>query len=104
MYPKDADKKFNIKTEAIGTGAYKLKEFVPADRVVYEKNPNYRNKDFPKNEGIFGMTYEVVGPPGNATLRVMPMSVFAPGIFRKMFEFRNADDRAAVPPTSLPTR
>ena len=39
MYPKDADKKFNIKTEAIGTGAYKLKEFVPGDRVVYEKNP-----------------------------------------------------------------
>ncbi|HEY3057424.1 MAG TPA: ABC transporter substrate-binding protein [Chloroflexota bacterium] len=54
MYPKDADKKFNIKTEAIGTGAYKLKEFVPADRVVYEKNPNYRTKEFPKNEGIFG--------------------------------------------------
>jgi ABC-type transport system substrate-binding protein len=54
MYPTDADKKFNIKTEAIGTGAYKLKEFVPADRVVYERNPNYRNKDFPKNDGIFG--------------------------------------------------
>jgi hypothetical protein len=57
-----------------------------------------------KNEGIFGMTYEVVGSPGNATLRVMPMSVFAPGIFRKMFEFRNADDRTAVPPNSSPTR
>ena len=58
-----------------------------------------------KNEGIFGMTYEVVGPPGNATLRVMPMSVFAPGIFRKVFEFRNAaDDRNAVPPYSSPTR
>jgi Protein of unknown function len=57
-----------------------------------------------QNEGIFGMTYEVVGPPGNATLRVMPMSVFAPGIFRKMFEFRNADDRTSVPPSSLPTR
>jgi peptide/nickel transport system substrate-binding protein len=54
MYPKDADKKFNIKTEAIGTGAYKLKEFVPADRVVYEKNPNYRNKEYPRNDGIFG--------------------------------------------------
>jgi peptide/nickel transport system substrate-binding protein len=54
MYPQDADKKFNIKTEAIGTGAYKLKEFVPADRVVYEKNPNYRDKQFPKTEGIFG--------------------------------------------------
>jgi len=53
-----------------------------------------------RNEGIFGMTYEVVGPPGNATLRVMPMSMFAPGIFRKMFEFRNADDRTSVPPSS----
>jgi len=57
-----------------------------------------------QNEGIFGMTYEVVGPPGNATLRVMPMSVFAPGIFRKMFEFRNADDRNAVPPDFSATR
>jgi peptide/nickel transport system substrate-binding protein len=54
MYPKDADKKFNIKTEAIGTGPFKLKEFVPADRVVYERNPNYRNKDLPKVDGIFG--------------------------------------------------
>jgi hypothetical protein len=57
-----------------------------------------------QNEGIFGMTYEVVGPAGNATLRVMPMSVFAPGIFRKIFEFRSADDRSAVPPYSSPTR
>ncbi len=54
MYPKDADKKFNIKTEGMGTGPFKLKEFVPADRVIYEKNPNYRNKDFPKSDGIFG--------------------------------------------------
>ncbi|HEV8635072.1 MAG TPA: ABC transporter substrate-binding protein, partial [Chloroflexota bacterium] len=53
IYPKDADKKFNIKTEAIGTGPYRLKEYVPADRIVYEKNPNYRNKDLPKNDGIF---------------------------------------------------
>jgi peptide/nickel transport system substrate-binding protein len=54
MYPKDGDKKFNIKTQAIGTGPYKLKEFVPADRVVYERNPDYRLKDLPKNDGIFG--------------------------------------------------
>jgi peptide/nickel transport system substrate-binding protein len=54
MYPKDADKRFNIKTEAIGTGPFKLKEFVPADRVVYEKNPNYRQPDIPKVDGIFG--------------------------------------------------
>ena len=46
-----------------------------------------------QNEGIFGMTYEVAGPPGNATLRVMPMSMLAPGIFRKIFEFRGARER-----------
>src|SRR3954470_24449256 len=57
-----------------------------------------------QNEGIFGMTYEVVGPPGNATLRVMPMSVFAPGFLRKIFEFRGAEDRNAVPQYSSPTR
>jgi hypothetical protein len=57
-----------------------------------------------QNEGIFGMTYEVTGPQGNATLRVAPMSMLAPGIFRKIFEFRGADDRNAVPPYSSPTR
>ena len=46
-----------------------------------------------QNEGMFGMTYEVVGPTGNATLRVNPMSMIAPGFLRKIFEFRNADDR-----------
>lgn len=58
-----------------------------------------------QNEGIFGMTYEVTGPQGNATLRVAPMSMLAPGIFRKIFEFRGAEnDRNAVPPYSSPTR
>ena len=46
-----------------------------------------------QNEGVFGMTYEVVGPTGNATLRVNPMSMMAPGFLRKIFEFRNGDDR-----------
>ena len=57
-----------------------------------------------QNEGVFGMTYEVVGPTSNATLRVNPMSMMAPGFLRKIFEFRNADDRNAVPPYSSPTR
>ena len=59
-----------------------------------------------QNEGIFGMTYEVAGPPGNATLRVMPMSMLAPGIFRKIFEFRgnNDIDRNALPQYQSPTR
>jgi len=47
---------------------------------------------------------QVVGPTGNATLRVNPMSMMAPGFLRKIFEFRTADDRNAVPPLSAPTR
>ena len=58
-----------------------------------------------QNEGVFGMTYEVTGPQGNATLRVMPMSMLAPGIFRKIFEFRGPEsDRNAVPHYSSPSR
>jgi hypothetical protein len=57
-----------------------------------------------QNEGIFGMTYEIVGPTGAATLRVNPMSMMAPGFLRKIFEFRNADDSKSVPPNSSPTR
>jgi hypothetical protein len=57
-----------------------------------------------QNEGVFGMTYEVVGPTGNATLRVNPIAMMAPGFLRKIFEFRSADDSKAVPPYSSPSR
>jgi hypothetical protein len=39
------------------------------------------------NEGLVGLTYEVVGPPGAPVLRVNPISVVAPGLIRKFFEF-----------------
>ena len=39
------------------------------------------------NEGLVGITYEVAGPPGAPTLRVNPISVVAPGLLRKLFEF-----------------
>jgi hypothetical protein len=39
------------------------------------------------NEGLIGITYEVVGTPGAPTLRVNPISAIAPGVFRKVFEF-----------------
>jgi hypothetical protein len=43
-------------------------------------------------EGLIGITFEVVGPPGAPVLRVNPASVLTPGVFRKIFEF----------PTSVP--
>ena len=39
------------------------------------------------NEGLIGVTYEVVGTPAKPEMRVNPISAMAPGIFRKLFEF-----------------
>jgi hypothetical protein len=40
------------------------------------------------DEGLFGVTYEVVGTPGQPQLRVNPISAMAPGLVRKIFEFQ----------------
>lgn len=39
------------------------------------------------NEGLIGVTYEVVGTPGAPVIRVNPISAMAPGLTRKIFEF-----------------
>ena len=39
------------------------------------------------NEGLIGVTYEVVGTPGQPVLRVNPISAMVPGVMRKIFEF-----------------
>jgi hypothetical protein len=39
------------------------------------------------NEGLIGVTYEVVGTPAAPKMRVNPISAMAPGLFRKIFEF-----------------
>jgi hypothetical protein len=53
-----------------------------------------------QNEGVFGVTYEVVGPPHAPTLHPNPISAVAPGFLRKFFEFRGAEERTTTPPTS----
>ena len=40
-----------------------------------------------EKEGLVGITFEVVGPPGAPVLRVNPISAVAPGLLRKVFEF-----------------
>jgi hypothetical protein len=54
------------------------------------------------NEGLLGVTYEVVGPPGGPTLRVNPISAVAPGLLRKFFEFPG--ERVTQEPSSNATR
>lgn len=46
-------------------------------------------------EGLLALTFEIVGPASGPTLRVNPMSMAAPGFFRKIFEFRGANDSSA---------
>ena len=48
------------------------------------------------NEGLIGVTYEVVGTPGQPVLRVNPISAMAPGVFRKIFEFNTGKQNNPV--------
>jgi hypothetical protein len=43
------------------------------------------------NEGLLGITYQVIGSPKAPMLQVNPMSVVAPGFLRKLMEFRGGE-------------
>ena len=49
-----------------------------------------------QKEGMFGFTYQVVGRPGNPLLNVNILSVLAPGVLRKIFEFPAATGEVTV--------
>jgi hypothetical protein len=51
-----------------------------------------------EKEGLFGITYEVVGRPGNPLLRINPISALTPGILRKVFEFPANGEGGSVEP------
>jgi hypothetical protein len=56
------------------------------------------------NEGLLGVTYQVVGSPQAPVLQVNPMSAVAPGFLRKIFDFpagAGAEDRSWRPPESV---
>ncbi len=48
------------------------------------------------DEGVFGLTYEVVGTPDKPTLRVNPVSMIFPGISRKIMEFNTGKQNNGV--------
>jgi uncharacterized protein DUF3971 len=54
------------------------------------------------NEGLLGVTYEVVGPPNAPILRVNPISAIAPGLLRKFFEFPSGNAPANTSGTATP--
>lgn len=62
----------NIKPETLVTsGAFRLKEYVPAQRVVYERNPNYYviNEDGKKLPYLDKLVYLIVGDVNNEVLK-----------------------------------
>lgn len=42
-----------------------------------------------RDSGLIGITFRMRGPARNPMLEVNPVSVVAPGVFRKVFEYRN---------------
>lgn len=54
------------------------------------------------NEGLIGVTYEVVGTPAAPVMRVNPISAMAPGLFRKIFEFNTGKQNS--PMDELPSQ
>src|SRR4029453_18336881 len=52
------------------------------------------------NEGLLGVTYEVVGPPNAPILRVKPTSAVPPRLLRKFFEFPSGNAPVPVAPQS----
>jgi uncharacterized protein DUF3971 len=56
-----------------------------------------------KDEGLIGVTYEVVGTPDKPVMRVNPISAMAPGVFRKIFEFNTGkqnNNQIELPPNN----
>ena len=48
------------------------------------------------NEGLIGVTYEVVGTPGAPVLRVNPISAIFPGVTRKIMEFNTGKQNNTI--------
>jgi ABC-type transport system substrate-binding protein len=52
IIPKGLAEKENLKIKGIGTGPFKLIEYVPQDRIVYARHADYWDKPFPYLDGM----------------------------------------------------
>ncbi|MET0877267.1 MAG: hypothetical protein ABWY14_09020, partial [Tardiphaga sp.] len=48
------------------------------------------------NEGLFAVTYEVIGTPGQPIFRFNPLSAILPGVMRKITEFPTSKPNSSV--------
>lgn len=52
IIPKGLAERENLKIKAIGTGPFKLVEYVPQDHITYARNPDYWDKPLPYLDGM----------------------------------------------------
>lgn len=52
IIPKGMAERENLKIKAIGTGPFKLVEYVPQDHITYARNPDYWDKPLPYLDGM----------------------------------------------------
>jgi peptide/nickel transport system substrate-binding protein len=88
--PANIYDKVNVLTQGIGTGPYKLVEFVPNDRVVYQRFADHWNKDVPF---IDELTLKVM-PDEQARVAALRSgaidgATFSPDVARTMGNDRN---------------
>ncbi|WP_062017379.1 ABC transporter substrate-binding protein [Aureimonas sp. AU4] len=62
--------------QPVGTGAFKLAEWTPGQRVVFERNPNYWRQGLPHLDGV---TFEIGQEPIVALLRLQQGEIDIPG-------------------------
>lgn len=67
ILPKGLAERENLKVKAVGTGPFRLVEYVPQDRIAYTRHPDYWDKPFPY---LDGMTFKVL-PEENARLAAL---------------------------------
>ena len=52
IIPKGLAERENLKIKAVGTGPFKLVEYVPQDRIVYVRHPDYWDQPLPYLDGM----------------------------------------------------
>lgn len=52
IFPREIDRKIDLRQHALGSGPFRLREYVPGDRIVYERHGGFREPGVPVIPGM----------------------------------------------------